>query len=185
MPTGAAILDQSLGVRDDYTSLVWLAASTAHNRLRRPREAVGLYALYSAGGRSPQVQARGLYWAGRAATDAGDAALAETYYQRAARHFDQFHGQLALERLGEAQPRPPAPAPTSFSAAERAAFNDSSLVRAARSLGNMGAWRDQSLFLRTIAANARTDADHHFAAQLSAEIGRPDLGVMIGRSARD
>jgi soluble lytic murein transglycosylase len=184
LPTGSAILEQPIGVRDDYTSLVWLAADTAHHKLQRPREAVGLYALYASGGRSPQVQARGLYWAGRAATDANDRTLAETYYARAARNFDQFHGQLALERLGEAQPRPPAPAATSFSAAERDAFNNNSLVRAARSLGTMGAWRDQSLFLRTIANNARTDADHYFAAQLSAEIGRPDLGVMIGRSAR-
>ncbi len=184
LPTGAAILDQTIGVRDDYTSLVWLAADTAHHRMNRPREAIGLYALYAGGGRSPQVQARGLYWAGRAALDANDRSLADSYFARAGRHFDQFHGQLALERLGEAQPRPTEPPQVSYSAAERSAFNDNSLVRAARSLGNQGAWRDQSLFLRTIANNARSDADHYFAARLSAEIGRPDLGVMIGRSAR-
>jgi soluble lytic murein transglycosylase len=183
LPLGTAILEQPIGVRDDYTSLVWLAATTAQNNLRRPREAVGLYNLYAGGGRSPQVQARGLYWAGRAALDAGDRDLANSYFTRAGRHFDQFHGQLSLERLGQPQPRPAA-GQVSFSASERDSFNRNSLVRAARWLGQQGQWRDQTLFLRTIASNARTDAEHYFAAQLSSEIGRPDLGVMIGRSAR-
>lgn len=184
LPVGAAILEQPIGVRDEYTSLVWLAAQTAHNQLARPREAVGLYALYSAGGRSPQVQARGLYWAGRAALDARDPALANDYFTRASRHYDQFHGQLALERLGQPQPRPTAAERVSFSQAERDAFNGNSLVRAARVLGELGAWREQTLFLRAIANNARSDSEHYFAARLSDEIGRPDLAVMIGRSAR-
>ncbi len=184
LPLGAAILEQPIGVRDDYTSLVWLAASTAQNQLRRPREAAGLYTLYAAGGRSPQVQARGLYWAGRAAAAAGEPALATDYLTRAARHYDQFHGQLALERLGVAQPRPTPPGQLSFSQAQRNAFEGSSLVRAARLLGQQGQWRDQSLFLRAIATNARSDADHYFATQLANELRRPDLGVMVGRSAR-
>lgn len=183
LPVGAAILEQPVGVRDEYTNAVWLAAETARRRLGRSREAVGLYALYSGGGRSPQVQARGLYWAGRAALDAGDQSLADDYFARASRHFDQFHGQLALERLGRPQPAPTART-VSFAAGERDAFNANSLVRASRVLGELGAWRDQSLFLRAIAMNARSDADHYFAGQLATDIGRPDLGVMVGRSAR-
>lgn len=183
LPLGSPILAQPIGVRDDYTSLVWLAATTAHNQLGRAREAVGLYVLYAAGGRSPQVQARGLYWAGRAALDAGDTALANDYFARAGQHFDQFHGQLALERLGQPQPRPNAMT-VSFSASQRDAFNDNSLVRAARILGELGAWRDQTQFLRAISNNARSDSEHYFAAQLATEIGRPDLAVMVGRSAR-
>lgn len=184
LPLGTVVVEQPLGVRDEYTNALWLAANAAMRQLNRPREAVGLFALYSTGGRSPQVQARGLYWAGRAALSANDPTLANDYFGRAARHFDQFHGQLALERLGQPQPRPANGAPTSFSQAERDAFDNNSLVRAARVLGEIGAWRDQSLFLRAIANNARSDADHHFAARLSAEIGRPDLAVMVGRSAR-
>ena len=183
LPPGAQILQQPIGVRDAYTDAVWLAATTAHHQLRRPREAASLYELYSGGGRSPQVQAKGLYWAGRAAAAAGDGAAANGYFTRAGRHFDQFHGQLALERLGQAQPRPAA-ATASFSQAERNAFFDSSLVRAARVLGETGQWRDQSLFVRAIANNATSDADHHFAGELARQIGRPDLAVMVGRSAR-
>lgn len=184
LPIGTVVVEQPLGVRDEYTNALWLAANTAMKELGRPREAVGLFALYSTGGRSPQVKARGLYWAGRAALAANDQALAQDYFTRASTHFDQFHGQLALERLGLSQPRPSAPATASFSQAERDRFDQNSLVRAARVLGEIGAYRDQSLFLRAIANNARSDADHYFASRLSADIGRPDLAVMVGRSAR-
>jgi soluble lytic murein transglycosylase len=183
LPLGTDVLAQPLGVRDEYTNALWLAATTAHRHLGRPREAAGLYLLYSGGGRSPQVKARGLYWAGRAALDAGDRTLADDYFRRAAVHFDQFHGQLALERLGQAQPRPTQSAP-SLSDSERAAFDATSIVQAARLLGAQGQWREQTLFLRAIANNARSDVEHAHAALLSAEIGRPDLAVMIGRSAR-
>ncbi len=183
LPLGTDVLAQPLGVRDEYTNALWLAATTAHRQLGRPREAAGLYLLYSAGGRSPQVKARGLYWAGRAAVDAGDANLANDYFRRAATHFDQFHGQLALERLGEPQPRPTLSG-NELSDAQRQAFDASSIVQAARLLGEQGQWREQTLFLRAIANNARSDVEHAHAALLSAEIGRPDLAVMIGRSAR-
>ncbi|MBX9727879.1 MAG: lytic transglycosylase domain-containing protein, partial [Sphingopyxis sp.] len=81
LPLGTDVLAQPLGVRDEYTNALWLAATTAHRQLGRPREAAGLYILYSAGGRSPQVKARGLYWAGRAAVDAGDSNLANDYFR--------------------------------------------------------------------------------------------------------
>jgi soluble lytic murein transglycosylase len=181
---GANVLEQPIGVRDDYTSLVWLAADTAMRRTNQPAEAMRLFELYSRGGRSPQVQARGLYWAGRAAEQAGNRSASGDYLTRAARHIDQFYGQLALERLGQPQPRPQAPQQVSFSAAERDAFANSSLVRAARYLGETGARADQTLFLRAITQVARSDAQHHFALQLAREINRPDLSVMIGRSAR-
>jgi soluble lytic murein transglycosylase len=184
LPNGAAILEQPLGVRDDYTNLLWLAADTAMRRLNQPRDAVALFEMYSRGGRSPQVQARGLYWAGRAAEAAGDQSAATDFFSRAGRHLDQFYGQLSLERLGQPQPRPQAPTNVSFSQQERSAFDDNSLVRAARVLGELGAWRDQTQFLRAITQLARTDAQHWFATQLASDIGRPDLGVMIGRSAR-
>ena len=183
LPAGAAVIEQPLGVRDEYTNLVWLAATTALNDLRRPREAAGLFALYSSGGRSPQVWARGLYWAGRAATDARDSELAEQYFTRAARNYDQFHGQLSLERLGQVQPRPAGGA-RELSDAERRAFEQRSVVAAARMLGQQGDWRTQSLFLRAIANAAKSDSDHALAIQLAGDIGRADLSVMVGRSAR-
>jgi soluble lytic murein transglycosylase len=184
IPAGANILEQAIGVRDDYTNLLWLAGDTAMRRTNQPAEAARLFEMYSNGGRSPQVRARGLYWAGRAAEQAGNRGAATDLLTRAARNIDQFHGQLALERLGQPQPRPQPPASVSFSAEERDAFTNNSLVRAARVLGEVGTWRDQTQFLRAIAQIARSDAQHHFAMELAREINRPDLAVMVGRSAR-
>lgn len=183
LPAGARVVDQPLGVRDKYTNLVWLAANTALKDLGRPREAAGLFALYSTGGRSPQVWARGLYWAGRAATEARDPELAQDYFTRASRNYDQFHGQLALERLGQPQPRP-AGAERTVGDDERSAFEQRTVVAAARLLGQQGDWRTQSLFLRAIANAATSDADHALAIELAEQIGRADLSVMVGRSAR-
>ena len=122
--------------------------------------------------------------AGRAALAAGDTAAANAHFADAAEHYDQFYGQLSLERLGRRQPKP-VPVPTiRVSASEREAFDDDRLVRAARALGEIGAWREQSLFLRALAQRATTPTDHVLAGQLAASIGRPDLGVMIGRSAQ-
>ncbi len=181
---GTVIREQSAGVRDDYTSLVWLAGMTAMKQLGRPHEAESLFRKYAEAARSPQIQSKGYYWAGRAATQAGHADHAQGYYQQAAQHFDQFYGQLALERLGQPQPKPKPPATVSFSGAERDSFQNRSVVRAARVLGQQGDWKTQSLFVRAIANFARSDADHYFAAQLANEIARPDLSVMVGRSAR-
>jgi soluble lytic murein transglycosylase len=184
IPVGANPLEQPIGVRDEYTNLLWLAADTALRRTNQPTEAARLFEMYSNGGRSSQVRARGLYWAGRAAERAGNRSGATDLLTRASRHLDQFHGQLALERLGQPQPIPQPRTSVSFSAAERDAFTSNSLVQAARVLGQQGAWREQTLFIRAIAQMARTDAQHHFATELARDIGRPDLSVMVGRNAR-
>lgn len=184
VPPGTDLSDQPIGVRDDYTSLAWLAGSTAYYNLNRPTDAVTMFRAYASAAKSPQTKSKGYYWAGRAALQAGDAASANSYFAQAGVYPDQFYGQLALERLG----RPiPAPAtvdrPVPISAAERAAFESRSVVRAVRALGQMGYWEDQSKFARAIANNADSDADHFLAAELAQKIGRPDMGVMVGRRA--
>jgi len=181
---GTDVNTRPIGERDDYTSLAWLAGSTAFYNLGRPLDAMEMFRRYATAAKSPQTQSKGFYWAGRAALQAGDAATANSYFARAGSFPDQFYGQLALERLG----RPiPAPAtverPVEISAAERAAFANRSVVRAVKALGQMGYWEDQSKFARAIANNADSDADHYLAVELAQSIGRPDMGVMVGRRA--
>ena len=183
-PSGTVIRETPLGVRDDYTSLAWLAGQLAYRDLRRPAEAVRLYRAYGEAARSAQTRTKGFYWAGRAALAAGDAGTANAHFADAAQHYDQFYGQLALERLNRPQPKP-TPNPTiQVSNDDRRDFEDDRLVRAARALGEIGAWREQSLFLRALAQKATSPADHVLAGKLASQIGRPDLGVMIGRSAQ-
>lgn len=184
LPAGTVVRETELGVRDDYTSLAWLAGQLAFYNLGRPAEAARLYHQYGEAARSAQTRTKGYYWAGRAAAASGNPANANAHFADAAQHYDQFYGQLSLERLNRPQPKPN-PNPTiSVSQAEQRAFADDSLVRAARALGELGSWREQSLFLRAIANKATTPAQHVLAGQLAQSIGRPDLGVMIGRSAQ-
>lgn len=180
---GTIVRDQPIGERDDYTSIVWLAGWTALNN-GRPADATGMFERYGNAARSPQTQAKGQYWAARAAQAAGRAADASRLYELAATHPDQFYGQLALERLNRAIPAPGTAGATTPSATERVAFNQREIVRAARVLGQQGNWQDQSQFVRAIAAAVETDAEHALAAELAQGIGRPDLAVMVGRSAR-
>lgn len=184
LPPGTVVRETPLGVRDDYTSLAWLAGQLALNDLRRPAEAVRLFRVYGEAARSAQTRTKGFYWAGRAALAAGDRSAANAHFADAAEHYDQFYGQLSLERLGRTQPKPKAAPTIAIAEAEKRSFEDDRLVRAARALGEIGAWREQSLFLRALAQKASSPADHVLAGQLASAIGRPDLGVMIGRSAQ-
>lgn len=183
-PPGTDVRDRPIGERDDYTSLVWLAGTAALNQLRRPADAIAMFDRYARAARSPQTQSKGDYWAGRAAHAAGRAEEARRYFEGAARHSDQFYGQLALERLGRPIPTPGRPAAIPISAAQRAAFNNREVVRAARLLGRQGDWQNQTQFVRAISASVETDVDHVLAAELAASMGRPDLAVMVGRVAR-
>src|SRR3546814_628638 len=90
---------------------------------------------------------------------------------------------LALERWGRAIPVPAATRPVQVTEAERTQFYNRGVVQAVRVLGQQGQWQDQSKFVRAIANNAVTPADHLLADELSKVIGRPDLGVMAGRKA--
>ena len=148
LPAGAVVADQSLGIRDKYTDLAWLGGRAALDRMQAPSSAIAMFYRYSSAGRSLQVRRKGDYWAGRAATAAGQFQTANSYFQSAAAYPDLFYGQLALERLGRAVPAPVAAMPQyTTTSVERAAFNNRRLVQAlrllrpAKSLGRGGAVR--------------------------------------------
>jgi soluble lytic murein transglycosylase len=184
-PAGTNVRDQSFKERDVYTDLVWLAGTTALNKINRPVDAQFLFERYAAAAKSPQTQAKGLYWAGRAADAGGKRADAAAIYERAGIFVDQFHGLLSLERLGR-KPMVAQPARTiQISAAERQAFSDRSIVKALVALGQQGNWRDQSEFIRTLSNSIQSDADHVLATELGDRIGRTDLKLLAGRSARN
>ncbi|MBM6574848.1 lytic transglycosylase domain-containing protein [Microvirga sp. SRT01] len=182
-PAGTDVSKKPYGERDDYTSLVWLAGQTAMKQLGRPADAMPLFERYGRGSMAPQTRAKGFYWAGRAAEAAGLATQAAGYYAQAAGYRDQYYGQLALERTGQALVAPPAPPVPLIAQAQRDAFAARETVQAVRFLGQIGDWKDQTAFVRQIAADATTDTDHWLTADLSRQIARPDLAVMVGRSA--
>jgi len=181
---GHDVSGESLGVRDDYTSLTWLAGTVALENLRQPDKAVGMFARYGGGARTPQTRSKGFYWAGRAAAMAGDDATATRYFEAAAAYPDHYYGQLALERLGRPIPDLAATAPVTVSAEARGRFNASSLVRASQAVSRMGDWPTQRRFFGALAAQAQTPEDHLLVAELARQIGRRDLAVIAGQSAR-
>lgn len=181
-PAGTDVSAQGYGERDDYTSLAWLAGQAAM-KLGRPADAMTMYDRYGRAALAPTTKAKGFYWAGRAAESAGRQSDAQAYLARAGGYHDNFYGQLSNERLGRPLTAPPAFQPRAVSPAQRSAFYDREVVRAAQMLGTIGDWQTQSAFVRQIANDATTDDDHVLATELSRTLDRPDLGVMVGRSA--
>ena len=182
-PIGTDVGAQSYAERDDYTNLAWTAGQAALKHLGRPADAMTLFDRYARGSHSPPIRAKGFYWAARSAEAAGNSIGATAYLTQAAGYRDQFYGQLAAERVGKLLTPPPVLGPAIVDPAIRTAFYGRETVRAARFLGPIGQYQDQTLFLRQIAQDAKSDTDHLLAAELSRQLGRPDLGVMVGRSA--
>lgn len=182
-PTGTDVSARSFGERDEYTNLTWLAGTTALRNLRQPADAIGMFERYGRASQSPQSKTKGLYWAGRAASTAGREPQARALFGEAARHYDQYYGQLSAERIGQPLRTPPmANAPVT--AADRQAFENKTLVAAVRHLGQRGNWAQQSLFVRALAEDLETDGQRQLAAELGRQVGRRDLGVLVSREAR-
>lgn len=185
LPVGASIADQPIGIRDDYTTLAWLAGTVALDRMNRPLGAIAMFDRYAQGGRSLQVLTKGNYWAGRAALAAGRIQQATAYFGRAAAYPELFYGQLALERLGRSVPPPPA-ALTQYvtTQLQRTAFGSRRLVQAVRILGQQGRSTEQALFVKALAESLDNDTDRNLAIEFSQQIGRDDLAVWTSRMAR-
>jgi len=185
MPRGTDISQQSLDLRDNYTSLVWLGGMIALDRTNRPSSAMAMFDNYATAGRSLQVQTKGYYWAGRAALAAGQFQTANAYFQRAAAYPELFYGQLALERLGRSVTAPPQALPQyTTTAAQRVTFNAKPLVQAVRLLGQQRQSTEQALFVKALAESLDNDADRGLAVEFGQQISRQDLAVWTARMAR-
>ena len=185
LPSGVDVSLQTYGVRDNYTSLTWMAGEAAMSGLNRYASAAPEFVKYSRGGRSLQVTTKGLYWAGRALLHAGRGAEANAYFQQAAAYPELFYGQLSLERLGRPVPAPAGLPQMLATDAQRSAFQQKRIVRATRLLGQQGRRDEQALFVRALAEGLDTQADRVLAAELAQQIGRQDLAVWTARASRN
>ncbi len=184
-PDGTQIANQSYEVRDNYTSLAWLAGRTALDRLGKASSATAMFYRYAFGGRSLQVTTKGFYWAGRSSLAAGRAADASAYFGRAALYPELFYGQLALERLGQQVPAPGAATAVAAGDPTRAAFAQKRLVRAVRQMAYYGNASEQMQFVRALAESLKTPNERSLALELSRQLGRQDLAVWTARAARN
>ncbi|GAA4040339.1 lytic transglycosylase domain-containing protein [Parerythrobacter jejuensis] len=182
-PTGFDVSTGAYRLRDDYTSLMWLGGTKALWNLGDGGTAAPLFYRYGAAARTPQTRSKGFYWAGLAAQRAGMSSEAQRYYEMAASYPDRFYGQLALGKLGRNVPQLGNQAVPEPSFEQRAAFNQSSLVRATREVARGAPWRTGIQFYRELAQSADTPEEHILRADLAREIGRRDLAVNVAEAA--
>ena len=181
-PAGTDVATRDYGERDDYTSVAWAGAQAA-TKLGRYGDAMTLFDRYAHGTPTPSTRSKGLYWAARSAERGGLTADAARLWAATAAFRESYYGQLANEHLGRPLVAPAPVAARRIDALVKLGYGTREPVRAARLLGNLGLYEEQTTFVRQIALDAKSDADHLLAADLAREMQRPDLGVMIGRSA--
>jgi soluble lytic murein transglycosylase len=184
-PAGTQIADQPYGVRDNYTSLAWLAGRVALDRIGNATNAIAMFYRYAYGGKSLQVATKGFYWAGRAALAAGKPGDASAYFQRAALYPDLFYGQLALERLGRSVPAPGYAPAVASTDATRTSFAQNRLVQATRQMFYGGRADEQMMFVRALAESLDTPTERSLALEMARQLGRQDLSVWVTRAARN
>ncbi|MDN3645097.1 lytic transglycosylase domain-containing protein [Pontixanthobacter aestiaquae] len=180
---GVDIRTKSYRIRDDYTSLMWLGGTKSLWTLGDAAAAAPLFYRYGAAAQTPQTRSKGFYWAGLAASKAGDMAGANRYWEMAAIHPDRFYGMLALDKLGRTMPslaKQPSAVPTPQQASE---FSTSRIANAVREVSKRSPWKTGIQFYRTIAQAADTPAEHALVADLAIEIGRRDLAVNVAEAA--
>ncbi|PKB24927.1 soluble lytic murein transglycosylase [Novosphingobium kunmingense] len=180
---GTDISQTSFQIRDDYTSLMWLGGTKALYSLGNGSQAAPLFYRYGAAARTPQTRTKGFYWAGRAMAQAGNKTEANRYFEMAAAFPDQYYGMLAVERLGRALPAFANVPKVKPSSAERSTFYARPLTQAVREVARGADWPVAVRFFREISDQAETEAEHVMVADLARELGRRDLGVILGQAA--
>ena len=182
-PADADISRESYRLRDDYTSLMWLGGTQALWTLGDGSRAAPLFYRYGAAAQTPQTRSKGFYWAGRAASRAGDVNEARRYWEMAADYPERFYGQLALTELGRDVPDFKQRTVAQPNDRQLAEFRAQPLTAAVRHVARGAPWRTGIQFYRAIAQGADTPEEHALVAQLALETGRRDLAVNVAEAA--
>ena len=174
----------SFTLRDRYTDLMWLGGTKALWELGDGNAAAPLFQRYGDAAKTPLTKAKGYYWAGRAARQAGNGADAQRYFEMAARWPDYYYGQLALSALGRSMPSfAPLPQPA-MAASARAEFEARPLVKAIRALAvGRRDWRTERRFFEALGDEANTPDEILMAGMLAREVGMDELAVVLGMKA--
>lgn len=181
---GTDIAQGSFELRDKYTDLMWKGGTNALWTLGNGRAAAPLFLRYGEAARTPLTRAKGFFWAGRAARQAGLEEDAVRYFERAAEFPHYYYGQLALDALGRPMPEFAALPDLEIDAATRAEFDNSALARAIRDMAqNRRDWRTERRFFQAIGAAADTAEKLLLTAELAERVGLPEMSVVVGMEA--
>ncbi len=158
----------------------WLAGWLALRELDDPAAALDHFTTLHAEVRFPISKARGAYWAGRAAEEAGDPELAAAWYGLAAGNGQTFYGQLGAGKLDVA---PRLPEPPTIAEEDIRAFADDELTVVARQLHEIGEAKLVRAFLLRMADADASGPRHRLVAELALAMNRPDLAVAVAKQA--
>jgi soluble lytic murein transglycosylase len=131
---------------------------------------------------TPYAKARAGYWGGRSAEAEAKTDVARKWYAAGAEHMATFYGQLAAHQLGDDAPPNPVPEPVP-TAAERADFDSSELVRATQIFFLLGDRAHAKAFLLHLADGAETPTLFAMLAALAEQNGRIDLAMAVAKRA--
>jgi len=174
----------SFTLRDRYTDLMWLGGTKALWELGDGAAAAPLFQRYGDAAKTPLTKAKGYFWAGRAARQAGNGADAGRYFEMAARWPDYYYGQLALNALGRPMPGFAGLPQPAMDASVRAEFESRPVVKAIRALAvGRRDWRTERKFFEALGDEADTPTEMLMAAMLANEVGLDELAVVLGMKA--
>lgn len=181
---GSDLSDMSFTLRDRLTDLMWLGGTRALWDMGDGTTAAPLFQRYGDAAKTPLTKAKGYFWAGRAARQAGNQAEAARYFEMAARWPDYYYGQLALSALGRPMPGfAGLPQPT-MDASVRAEFEARPVVKAIRALAvSRRDWRTERRFFEALGDEAKTPTEMLMAAMLAKEVGLDEMAVVLGMKA--
>jgi soluble lytic murein transglycosylase len=178
---GSDLSQASFTLRDRLTDLMWKGGTNALWRLGDGTTAAPLFARYGDAAKTPLTKAKGWYWAGRAARQAGDDAGAQRWFEMAARWPDYYYGQLALSALGRPMPAFAGLPQPRIEADARAEFEARPVVQAIRALArNSRDWRTERRFFEALGDECDTPTEMLMAGMLAREVGLDELAVVLG-----
>jgi len=161
----------------------WLSGWIALRFLQEPQTAFDHFKRAYNASRYPISQARGAYWAGRAAElIKNKPGLAEEWYGRAAEHITTYHGELSAHRL---HPGKPVELPTDPVAMpdDKTRFEKHDLTIVVRQLAQIGEDERVRPFVLKLLDLAQTPGETALTAQLATDAGRPDVAVTVAKKA--
>ena len=181
---GQDISQGSFRLRDRYTDLMWKGGTNALWRLGDGARAAPMFERYGKAARTPLTKAKGFYWAGRAARQAGNESDAKRYFEMAAAFPHYYYGQLALDAMGKPMPDFAKLPSLEITPAMRAEFDQRPLVKAIRHMAqNRRDWRTERRFFEAIGERAETPEELMLVYSLAAETGLEEMAVVVGMEA--
>jgi len=174
--------DHALSEGAQFAEAEWLSGWLALRFLGEPKQAARHFERMYSNVNYPISRARGAYWSGRAADEAGDRSLATHWYKTAAQHPTTFYGQLAtVQTEGAHKLRlPPNPIPNHE---EITAFENHELVQAVRILGRYGQSNRLRPFVLRVGELSDSPGWKAQAAALASAHGQDDLAIAIAKQA--